>query len=74
LEVRTVNSVEIGQELRRLRGSRTIQEVADATGLGWSTICMYELGKRRPDDENKVTLAKYYGVSVQQLFYPDTIT
>lgn len=69
-----VNSVEIGQELRKLRGSRTIQEVADATGLGWSTICMYELGKRRPDDENKVTLARYYGKSVAELFYPENIT
>ena len=69
-----MNSIEIGQELRRLRGSRTIQEVADATGLGWSTIYMFELGKRRPNDDNKVTLANYYGVSVQQLFYPDTIT
>ena len=69
-----MNSVEIGKELRRLRGSRTIKEVSDATGLGWSTICMIELGKRRPNDENKVILARYYGVSVQDLFYPDTIT
>lgn len=69
-----MNRVDIGKRLRKLRGNRTIQEVSDATGLGWSTICMYELGRRVPEDQNKVTLARYYKVTVQELFFDEDIT
>ena len=72
-EVSTTDTVKIGRRLRELRGKRTIKEVSDATGIGWSTLCMYELGKRRPSDGVKVILAEYYGVTIQQLFYDDDI-
>jgi len=72
-EVSATDTVKIGQRLRKLRGTRTIKEVSDATGIGWSTLCMYELGKRRPSDGVKVILAEYYGVTIQQLFYDDDI-
>lgn len=64
-----MNAEQIGKRLRELRGDRTIKEVADSTGLGWSTVCMYELGKRIPEDDKKIILANYFGTSVQELFY-----
>lgn len=68
-----MDAIQIGKNLRKLRGSRTIQEVSDATGLGWSTICSYELGKRIPEDRNKVILARYYNLTVQELFFDEDI-
>lgn len=68
-----MDAKQIGKRLRELRGNRTIQKVSDETGLGWSTICMYELGRRIPEDDNKVIIARYYGTTVQALFYDDDI-
>lgn len=68
-----LNRDQIGQRLRELRGERTIQTVANETGLGWSTICMYELGRRIPDDDNKIILANYYNKTVQELFFDSDI-
>lgn len=70
----TINREGMGKKLRELRGSRTIKEISDATGLAWSTICSYELGQRVPEDKNKVKLAKYYNVTIQELFFEDDIT
>ncbi len=64
-----MNAEQIGKKLRMLRGSRTIKEVSDETGLGWSTVCSYELGKRIPEDDKKIILANYFGTTVQELFY-----
>ena len=64
----------IGRKLKRLRGARTIQEIADATGIDPSTIGMYEIGQRVPRDNNKITLANYFGLTVQELFYDQQIT
>lgn len=64
----------IGRRLKHLRGARTIQEIADATGIDPSTIGMYEIGQRIPRDNNKITLANYFGLTVQELFYDQQIT
>lgn len=69
-----MDAVMIGQELKRLRGDRTIQEVANATGIDPSTIGMYEIGQRIPRDNNKIILAQYYGMTVQELFFDRHIT
>ena len=69
-----MNTVEIGQKLRQLRGTRTIAKVAEATGISVSALNMYELGQRMPRDDVKVKLANYFGLSVSALFYPDDIT
>lgn len=69
-----MNAVEIGNRLKALRGSKTIQEVADATGIDASTIGMYEIGQRIPRDNNKIVLANYYGTTVQNLFFDSVIT
>lgn len=66
-----VDRVATGERLRALRGDRTMREVSQATGISESTLGMYERGERNPRDETKWALAKYYGVPVSQIFYPD---
>lgn len=61
----------IGNRLKLLRGDKTMQQVADALGVTRNTICAYEQGKRRPSDEDKIRLARYYGVSVSDIFFAD---
>lgn len=68
-----MDAKQIGTKLRELRGNRTIQDVSSDTGLGWSTICSYELGRRIPEDDNKIVLARYYNTTVQELFFDDDI-
>ena len=58
-----------GARLRALRGDKSLDEVANATGLTRSAIFMYETEERIPRDENKVALAKYFGKSVQEIFF-----
>lgn len=62
-------SNEIGTRLRQLRGDRTLEEVATAVNISTSALGMYEQGRRIPRDDVKVALARYYGVSVEALFY-----
>lgn len=56
-------------KLRRLRGDKTQEEVADAIGVTKSAWAMYERGERTPRDEIKVKIAKYFGVTVEELFF-----
>lgn len=58
-----------GERLRRLRGGRTLAEVATACGISKSTLAMYEQGNRVPRDRIKVKLAEYYGRSVAYIFF-----
>lgn len=58
-----------GARLKALRGDKSLDEVANATGLTRSAIFMYETEERIPRDENKVALANYFGKSVQEIFF-----
>ena len=58
-----------GARLKTLRGDKSLDEVANATGLTRSAIFMYETEERIPRDENKVALANYFGKSVQEIFF-----
>ena len=69
LNAGTINPVLIGKRLRCLRGSKTIEEVAKDLKLSVSAIGMYERGCRIPRDDTKVELARYYGKTVQELFF-----
>ena len=60
---------EIGKELRKLRGDKSLQIAADGIGITKSALAMYERGERVPRDEAKVKIADYYGVPVAELFY-----
>jgi len=59
----------VGERLRRLRGKRTVTEVAGACNISPSALSMYENGERTPRDEIKVTLAKFYKRTVQSIFF-----
>jgi len=55
--------------LRKLRGKKTLAEVANALDISKSALSMYETGERIPRDEVKRKIATYYNRSVQFLFY-----
>lgn len=59
----------IGKRLRELRGERSQQEVADATGVSKMAISKYETGLSIPGDDMKIALADYYGKTVEQIFF-----
>lgn len=61
----------IGERLRSLRKKKrkTATEVAEACGISQSALTMYENGERIPRDEVKIRLAKYYGRTVQTIFF-----
>ena len=65
---------EVGKRLRELRGNRTIREISDLTGIGESALGMYERGERNPRDDVKLKLARVYGVSIADIFYPEENT
>ena len=64
-----MDAVAIGDRLRRLRGSRSQKEVADALGVTAMAISLYETGQRIPSDEMKLKIANYYNRSVAFIFY-----
>lgn len=59
----------IGDKLRELRGSRSIEFVAKEIGVSKSSIAMYETGKRIPRDSIKKKLSEYYNRSITELFF-----
>lgn len=56
--------------LREARGMSQA-ELAQKLGISASAMSAYELGTRVPRDELKVRIAKYFGVSVVDMFYSD---
>ncbi len=64
-----MNTEMISERLIELRGRRRQKEVADAVGISQSTYAMYEQGKRIPSDEVKIKLARFFGKTVQEIFF-----
>ena len=64
----------IGENLRALRNKKTIDEVANAIGVTRSSYVKYERDERRPRDEVKVRIAKYYGKSIENIFFDKVST
>ena len=60
-----------GARLRILRGDKTQAKAAADLGLSVMTLSQYELGKRRPIDEIKIRIARYYGSTVHDIFFAD---
>lgn len=63
----------IGEKLKELRGCRTVTGVAKELGISRSALCKYEADERVPRDEVKVKIAKYYGKSVQSIFFATSV-
>lgn len=61
----------VGEKLRELRRAKgkTQAEVAEAVGVRPSAIAMYERGERVPRDKTKVSIAKYFGKTVNAIFF-----
>lgn len=64
-----MENVIIAKRLVELRGVRTQKEVDESLGISISALSMYEIGQRIPRDEVKIKIAKYYGKSVQDIFF-----
>lgn len=66
-----MNREEIAKRLITLRGEKKREEVAAANKISCSALAMYENGSRIPRDEIKLSLANYYGKSVEEIFYAE---
>lgn len=69
-----MDAQKVGAILVELRGDRTQQEIANATGVTVSAIGMYERGERIPRDEVKIRLAGFFGKSVGEIFFASNDT
>jgi len=70
-----MNKQEIGKKLKALRIEKNMTQVelSKELGIPQPTIASYETGVRMPMDETKVQLAKFFGVSIADLFYAETL-
>jgi putative transcriptional regulator len=64
-----MNRQYMAETLRKLRGAKTQDEVAEAVGISKSALSLYENGERVPRDEIKKKLADYYNRTVQHIFF-----
>ena len=64
-----MNKLIMAQKLRDLRGELPRETVANAVGISKSALSMYEQGERVPRDSVKLRLAKFYGKSVEFIFF-----
>ena len=62
-------SLPVGEKLKKLRGNKTISEVAKAIGVSDSSYVKYERGDRNPSDMVKIRIAGYYGLKVGTIFF-----
>ena len=60
----------IAERLRDARGEIPRNEVCKAVGISLNALMMYETGNRIPRDEIKVRLSRFYGKSIEDLFFP----
>jgi len=65
------DKVTVGQRLKALRGSRTLEEVAKALDVSSMAVSLWERGERTPSDAMKVAIAHYYKKSVTVIFFKD---
>ena len=63
-----MNAKAIGERLKKLRGEKTLAEVAEGCNLTTQALSNYENGIRIPRDIHKISIARYYGVTVGSIF------
>lgn len=69
-----INLETVGKRLVKLRSTKSQSEVANAVNVTLSAIKNYEAGLRMPRDEIKIRLAKYFGTSVDSIFFDEDVT
>ena len=57
------------KKLKELRGSKSQQETADAIGIVRETYASYETGRRFPNPEGMSKIAKFYNMTVDEIFF-----
>ena len=57
------------EQLKKLRGNNSQDEIARQIGITKSSWAMYERGERVPRDEVKVKIANFFGKTVQEIFF-----
>lgn len=62
---------EVGTRLKKLRQEKGLlaKELAEKIGVSESAICCYERNRRIPKDTIKIKLAKFFGMTVEELFF-----
>lgn len=65
------NKKEIGKRIEEKRQTKglTRKEMAEKIGIPYNTLYAYESGLRIPNDQVKVLIAKFLGISVSTLFF-----
>ena len=53
----------------RLEKGFTVKDVAEGCNITESAVRMYEIGQRVPRDGIKIRMAKFFGKTVQNLFF-----
>lgn len=59
----------IGKRLLKLRGDIPRKEVCKAVNITYTALSNYENGLRVPRDEVKVSLARFYDKTVEEIFF-----
>lgn len=57
------------EQLKKLRGEISQDEIAKQLGITKSSWSMYERGERVPRDEIKIRIANFFGKTVQEIFF-----
>lgn len=57
------------EQLKKLRGSMSQDEISRKIGITKSSWAMYERGERVPRDEVKIKIANYFNKTVQEIFF-----
>lgn len=57
--------------LRNLRGSKTLEKVANEIGIPVGTYSCIEYGARRGRPETLHKIAMFYGIPMEQLFFSE---
>lgn len=66
-----MNKEKVAEKLKRLRGGKSVDEVAKSIGVTPQAIYQYEWGERVPTDEVKIKLAKLYQTTVENIFFTE---
>lgn len=61
----------VGERLKKLRGKKTLDDVAQDLGVTSMAVSLWERGERTPNDEMKVKIAQYYRRSVTTIFFAE---
>jgi len=64
-----IDTKKVGQNLVRLRGTKTQTEVAKEVNISVSALSMYERGERIPRDTIKIRLSAYYNEPIASIFF-----